>query len=44
MDCFDALVIRAKGDGRKYLATLRTDNWMTGEASKDLWQAFLFAR
>lgn len=28
----------------RYLTTVRTDNWMTGEASHDLWQAFLFAR
>lgn len=38
------LVVRAKGDGNRYLTTVRTDNWMTGEASHDLWQAFLFAR
>jgi NADH dehydrogenase [ubiquinone] 1 alpha subcomplex assembly factor 1 len=44
MDGTDALAFRVRGDGRKYLASLRTDNWIVGSASHDVWQAFLFAR
>ncbi|KAK9791192.1 hypothetical protein WJX73_009919 [Symbiochloris irregularis] len=44
LEPFDSLVIRARGDGRKYVATLRTEDWMVGQASQDRWQAFLFAR
>lgn len=41
----DTLVFRVLGDGRKYLASLRTENWVIGDAgSKDIYQAFLFAR
>lgn len=44
LDDFDALVFRVKGDGRKYLANIRTENWVVGDESHDVWQAFLFAR
>ena len=43
-DGFEALAFRIKGDGRKYIASLRTDNWIVGSNSHDVWQAFLFAR
>jgi NADH dehydrogenase [ubiquinone] 1 alpha subcomplex assembly factor 1 len=34
----------AQGDGRKYIATLRTETWVSlPGAAHDLWQAFLFA-
>ncbi len=39
----DVLVLRVRGDGRKYLVSLRTDNWVVGAKSHDVWQAFLFA-
>jgi NADH dehydrogenase [ubiquinone] 1 alpha subcomplex assembly factor 1 len=32
------------GDGRQYIANLRCENWLVDERSKDVWQAFLFAR
>lgn len=32
------------GDGRKYIANLRCENWLVDDRSKDVWQAFLFAR
>ena len=44
LDDFHSLVFRVKGDGRKYLANIRTDNWVVGESTEDVWQAFLFAR
>lgn len=44
LEPFDTLELRVRGDGRKYVATLRTETWVSlpGE-SHDLWQAFLFA-
>jgi NADH dehydrogenase [ubiquinone] 1 alpha subcomplex assembly factor 1 len=44
LEDFESLVFRVKGDGRKYLANIRTENWLVGDASHDIWQAFLFAR
>lgn len=44
LDDYHSLVFRVRGDGRKYLANLRTDNWVVGETGQDVWQAFLFAR
>jgi hypothetical protein len=42
---YDALAFRMRGDGRKYIANLRTANWIVGEEnSHDVWQAFLLAR
>ena len=42
LDPYTALRYRVKSDGRKYIVSLRTDNWVTG-GKEDLWQAFLFA-
>lgn len=44
IDEYDHLVFRVHGDGRKYIANLRTENWLVGGRSHDVWQAFLFAR
>lgn len=44
LDDFDTLAFRVCGDGRKYVASLRTENWMVDAKSQDVWQAFLFAR
>lgn len=33
---------RVRSDGRVYVASIRTDNWVTGRR-EDIWQAFLFA-
>lgn len=44
LDDFHSLVFRVRGDGRKYLANIRTDNWVVGQSTEDVWQAFLFAR
>jgi len=39
---FTALRFRVRSDGRKYIVSLRTDNFVTGNR-EDLWQAFLFS-
>ena len=44
IDEYDHVVFRVHGDGRKYIANLRTENWLVGGRSHDVWQAFLFAR
>ena len=44
MEGADCLSFKLKGDGRKYIASVRVDNWIVGETSHDVWQAFLFAR
>ena len=42
LDAFTALRYRVFSDGRKYVASIRTENWITGR-KEDLWQAFLFS-
>ena len=42
LDEYNAFVFRLRGDGRNYIANLRTDNWITGGQSHDVWQAALF--
>lgn len=44
LEDFDTLAYRVRGDGRKYIASLRTENWIVDAKSQDVWQAFLFAR
>ncbi|KAK9803259.1 hypothetical protein WJX72_001399 [[Myrmecia] bisecta] len=44
LEPFDHLVFRVRGDGRKYIANIRTENWIVGDRSHDIWQAYLFAR
>lgn len=41
---FQSLIYRVRGDGRTYIANLRTDNWILGTQSDDAWQAFLITR
>ena len=38
-DAYDALSYRVRGDGRMYVASVRTENWMTGDSTEDVWQA-----
>jgi hypothetical protein len=40
---YDTLTLRVRGDGRPYIASLRTENWLVGGRSHDVWQAFLLA-
>lgn len=42
LDAFTALRYRVLSDGRKYVVSIRTENWITGQ-KEDLWQAFLFS-
>lgn len=44
LDDYDGLTLRVKGDGRKYIANIKTENWLVGDQTYDIWQAFLFAR
>ena len=44
LEDFDNLVLRVKGDGRKYIASMRTEDWIMSERDDDVWQAFIFAR
>ena len=41
---YDTISYRVLGDGRKYIANFRTENWIVGTRNHDVWQAFLFAR
>ena len=41
---YDTISYRVYGDGRKYIANFRTENWIVGTRNHDVWQAFLFAR
>lgn len=42
LDEYNAFLFKVQGDGRNYIANLRTDNWITGGQSHDVWQAALF--
>ena len=39
LDAYDALSYRVRGDGRQYLASVVTENWMTETTSEDAWLA-----
>lgn len=41
LESYQSLVFKVRGDGRTYLANLRTDNWVIGENGEDIWQAVL---
>ena len=48
LSAFDALRLRVRNsDGRPWVVSLRTENWLVGDAGgggcHDVWQAFLFA-
>jgi hypothetical protein len=43
LDDFDTLVFSVRGDGRKYIANIRAENYVV-EQSFDIYQAFLFCR
>ncbi|OUS48407.1 complex I intermediate-associated protein 30-domain-containing protein [Ostreococcus tauri] len=39
LDAYDALSYRVRGDGRSYVASVVTENWMTETTSEDAWLA-----
>lgn len=45
MEPFNTVAMRVKGDGRVYLSSLRTDNWVGSPwgLENNTWQAFIFA-
>ncbi|BBN01695.1 NADH dehydrogenase [ubiquinone] 1 alpha subcomplex assembly factor 1 [Marchantia polymorpha subsp. ruderalis] len=45
LEPYDTLAFKVKGDGRVYISSLRTENWVMGpvDAKFNQWQAFLFA-
>mmetsp|Transcript_19082 Transcript_19082/g.41785 ORF Transcript_19082/g.41785 Transcript_19082/m.41785 type:complete len:235 (-) Transcript_19082:330-1034(-) len=44
LEPYNVLGFKIKGDGRPYLASIRTENWAAPPgAPPDLWQAFVFA-
>lgn len=40
---YDALTFRIASDGRPYIVSLRTSNWVAGDGAADAWHAFLIA-
>lgn len=44
LEDYDTVAYRVRGDGRRYIASLRTENWIVDDKSQDVWQAFIFAR
>ncbi|ESQ35066.1 hypothetical protein EUTSA_v10008577mg [Eutrema salsugineum] len=45
LDGYDAIALRLRGDGRCYISTIYTENWVNspGQAEDNSWQAFVFA-
>lgn len=41
LETYQSLVYKIRGDGRTYLANVRTDNWIVGDHAEDIWQAVL---
>lgn len=44
LDPYDTLALRVRGDGRCYISTIHTENWvnMPGRTDDNTWQAFVF--
>eukprot|EP00252_Welwitschia_mirabilis_P018239 TRINITY_DN40537_c0_g1_i1.p1 TRINITY_DN40537_c0_g1~~TRINITY_DN40537_c0_g1_i1.p1 ORF type:complete len:226 (+),score=36.90 TRINITY_DN40537_c0_g1_i1:357-1034(+) len=45
LEPYDTVAFRVRGDGRCYISTIHTENWvnMPGEDEPNTWQAFMFA-
>ncbi|CAD5317004.1 unnamed protein product [Arabidopsis thaliana] len=45
LEGYDSIALRLKGDGRCYISTIYTENWVNspGQAEDNSWQAFVFA-
>ncbi|KAI3455661.1 hypothetical protein Pfo_012324 [Paulownia fortunei] len=44
LDAYDTLALKLKGDGRCYISTIYTENWVNspGQQEDNSWQAFVF--
>ncbi|XP_054793912.1 probable complex I intermediate-associated protein 30 [Prosopis cineraria] len=44
LDSYDTIAMKLKGDGRCYISTIYTENWVCspGEQEDNSWQAFVF--
>ncbi|KAL2243164.1 probable complex I intermediate-associated protein 30 [Sesamum indicum] len=44
LDAYDTLALKVKGDGRCYISTIYTENWVNspGQQEDNSWQAFVF--
>ncbi|GER53607.1 NADH:ubiquinone oxidoreductaseintermediate-associated protein 30 [Striga asiatica] len=44
LDAYDTLALKLKGDGRCYISTIYTENWVNspGQEEDNSWQAFVF--
>lgn len=44
LDPYDTLALRVRGDGRCYISTIHTENWVNvpGTTENNTWQAFVF--
>ncbi|GKV09751.1 hypothetical protein SLEP1_g21204 [Rubroshorea leprosula] len=44
LDSYDSLALKLKGDGRCYISTIYTENWVNspGQQEDNSWQAFVF--
>ncbi|KAJ4826818.1 hypothetical protein Tsubulata_016039 [Turnera subulata] len=44
LDAYDTLALKLKGDGRSYISTIYTENWVNspGQMEDNSWQAFVF--
>ncbi|KAJ7951456.1 NADH:ubiquinone oxidoreductase intermediate-associated protein 30 [Quillaja saponaria] len=44
MDAYDTIALKLKGDGRCYISTIYTENWVNspGQQEDNSWQAFVF--
>ncbi|PKI43809.1 probable complex I intermediate-associated protein 30 [Punica granatum] len=45
LDSYDTIALKLKGDGRCYISTIYTENWVNspGQLEDNSWQAFVFA-
>ncbi|ONK55580.1 uncharacterized protein A4U43_UnF1380 [Asparagus officinalis] len=45
LEPYDTLALRVRGDGRCYISTIYTENWINspGQEEDNSWQAFVFA-
>ncbi|CAH9134274.1 unnamed protein product [Cuscuta epithymum] len=44
LDAYDTIAVKLKGDGRNYISTIYTQNWVNspGQEEDNSWQAFVF--